>query len=229
MSFQIPHINGIMFRVFLCLTSLSMIISRSTHVAAKSMISFFSWLSSISLCVCVRIHTHTYMYTHIHVYIRTCTCICAHMCIYVCTRVYVHTRVYMCAHTCICTHTRVYTHAHVYMYTPTCIYVHTHVYMYTHPHLLHPFLSVDISVASRPGCCEPCCCEHRVHESFWIKSTSRPEGTSTFSFGGTFRLFSIVAASVYIPTNSVGGTITHFFKTVAMSSEILYLLIILRD
>ena len=35
---------------------------------------------------------------------------------------------------------------------------------------------------------------------------------STVSFGGTSRMSSIVAASVYIPTNSVGGTITHFLK-----------------
>ena len=166
MSFQIPHINGIMFRVFLCLTSLSMIISRSTHVAAKSMISFFSWLSSISLCVCARICAHT--------------CICTH------------------TYTCVCTHVYIRAHTRVYVHTPTSS--------------LSTPLSVDTSVAARPGCCKQCCCGQGAHESFWTTSTVRPEGTSTVSFGGTSRMSSIVAASVYIPTNSVGGTITHFLK-----------------
>ena len=49
--------------VFLCLTSL-MIISRSIHVAAHGIISFFLWLSYIPLCV----HTHAYVYKHIHIY-----------------------------------------------------------------------------------------------------------------------------------------------------------------
>ena len=125
-----------MFRVFLCLTSLSMIISRSTHVAAKSMISFFSWLSSISLCVCVRIHTHTCICTHTYtciyararVYVHTCVYTCAHVYmythVYICarTRVYVHTHVYIRTHMCICTHPRVYT------CTPTCICTHTHIF-----------------------------------------------------------------------------------------------------
>ena len=39
--------------VFLFLTSLSMIISRSIHVASNGIISFFLWLSNISLCVSV--------------------------------------------------------------------------------------------------------------------------------------------------------------------------------
>ena len=42
--------------VFLWLTSFSMIISGSIHVAENGIISFFSWLSSIPVCVCVCVH-----------------------------------------------------------------------------------------------------------------------------------------------------------------------------
>ena len=41
-----------MIFVFLCLTSLSMIVSRSIHVAANGIISFFLWLSNIPLYIC---------------------------------------------------------------------------------------------------------------------------------------------------------------------------------
>ena len=44
-----------MMLVFLCLTSLTIIISRSTHVAARGIISFFLWLSNIPF----------YIYTYI--------------------------------------------------------------------------------------------------------------------------------------------------------------------
>ena len=40
-----------MIFVFLCLTSLSMIISRSIHVAANGIIPFFLWLSNIPLYI----------------------------------------------------------------------------------------------------------------------------------------------------------------------------------
>ena len=39
--------------VFLFLTSLSMVISRSIHVAVNGIISFFWWLNSVPLCVCM--------------------------------------------------------------------------------------------------------------------------------------------------------------------------------
>ena len=42
-----------MASVFLCLTSLSMIISKSIHVAADGIISPFLWLSSIPLYSCL--------------------------------------------------------------------------------------------------------------------------------------------------------------------------------
>ena len=44
---------------FSWLTSFSIIISKSIHVAADGIISFFSWLSSIPLCVCVCVYIHT--------------------------------------------------------------------------------------------------------------------------------------------------------------------------
>ena len=46
-----------MILVFLCLTLLSMIISRSIYVAANGNISFFLWLSNIPLLICVFIHS----------------------------------------------------------------------------------------------------------------------------------------------------------------------------
>ena len=54
--------------VFLCLTSLSVIFSRSIHVAANGNISFF-FMTNSPLCVCVCIHTHTYIYIYIYIHI----------------------------------------------------------------------------------------------------------------------------------------------------------------
>ena len=52
----------ISFDICLWLSSLSMIISRSIHVAANGIISlFFLWLSSIPLCVCLCVW-YIYMY-----------------------------------------------------------------------------------------------------------------------------------------------------------------------
>ena len=51
---------------FSVLTSLRMIISRSNHVTANGIISFFLWLSNIPsrtharVCVCVHIYTHLF-------------------------------------------------------------------------------------------------------------------------------------------------------------------------
>ena len=164
----------------LCLTSLGVIISRSSHGAAKSMVSFFLWLSSISLCVCVCAYARTHVY--VHTYTR------------------VHTR----THTCACTY--------------TCIY------------LLYPLLCQwTFQLSPHPGCCKQCCCEHGVHQSFWIKSTVRPEGTSMFSFWGTCRLFHSGCISLHPHKPCRRYNNPCFFKTVAISSDILYLLIILQD
>ena len=38
--------------IFHCLTLLSMIVSKSIHVATKNIVSFFLWLSNIPLCIC---------------------------------------------------------------------------------------------------------------------------------------------------------------------------------
>ena len=56
-----------MIFVFLWLTSLSMIISRSIHVAANGIISFFfyGWV----LFNCIYIHTHTHHIFFIHSYV----------------------------------------------------------------------------------------------------------------------------------------------------------------
>ena len=45
-----------------------MIISRFIHAVVNGIISFFLWLSSISLCVCVCVCVcvYTYIYIHIH-------------------------------------------------------------------------------------------------------------------------------------------------------------------
>ena len=55
--------------VFLCLTSLSMIISRSITLLQMALFHFL-WLSSIPLCICVYIHTHTHIYTP-HLFIHS--------------------------------------------------------------------------------------------------------------------------------------------------------------
>ena len=50
--------------VFFCLTSLSMIISRSMHVAANCIISFFLWLSNTPFCVCVCVCVYHIIFIH---------------------------------------------------------------------------------------------------------------------------------------------------------------------
>ena len=54
-----------MMFLLLCLTSFSMLISRSNHVAANNIISFFlmTQLNSI-VCVCVYIYIYIYICTH---------------------------------------------------------------------------------------------------------------------------------------------------------------------
>ena len=54
--------SDIIFVFLFLITSLSMIMSRSIHVPANSVISFFLWLSCIPLCVCVCM----------------CVCVCIH-------------------------------------------------------------------------------------------------------------------------------------------------------
>ena len=51
---------------FVWLTSLSMIMSRSIHVAANGNISFFFWLSNSPLYVCMCVYTHKHTHTHTH-------------------------------------------------------------------------------------------------------------------------------------------------------------------
>ena len=47
-----------MMFVFLCLTSLSMVISGSIYVAANGIVSFFFWMGNIPLCVYVCVHIY---------------------------------------------------------------------------------------------------------------------------------------------------------------------------
>lgn len=54
--------------VFVRLTSLSMIISGSTHAAANGIVPFFFMTESYScVCVCVNAHTHVF-FIHLSVY-----------------------------------------------------------------------------------------------------------------------------------------------------------------
>ena len=59
--FNIPYVSDITWFVFLCLTSLSMIISRSNHVAADGILSFFLWLSNIPLGTYTKSSLSTYL------------------------------------------------------------------------------------------------------------------------------------------------------------------------
>ena len=52
--------------VFLWLTSLSMIISRSFHVSAYGNISFYGWVMLHCVYVCVYRYMHVYTHTHTH-------------------------------------------------------------------------------------------------------------------------------------------------------------------
>ena len=106
-----------------------------------------------------------------------------------------------------------------------CVYIYTHTYT---PHLVYPFicwwtfrffhvLAIANSAAMNIG----------VHVSFQIIALSiymlrsvisGSYGNSLFVFWGTSMLFSIVAAPIYIFTNSVGG-----FPLLHTPSSICYL------
>ena len=67
MCFWIPHINDITQHFFLWLTFLSMTVSKSIHVAANGLISFFnSWV--IFHYIYIKKHLYMYIYTYICVY-----------------------------------------------------------------------------------------------------------------------------------------------------------------
>ena len=50
--------------VFFFLTLLSVIVSRSIHVAANDIISFFWWLCDIPLCMCIYIYISHNFFIH---------------------------------------------------------------------------------------------------------------------------------------------------------------------
>ena len=55
----------IAYGICLCLSDLlCLVCSRSIHVAANGIISFFLWLSNIPLYMCIHTHTHTHTHTH---------------------------------------------------------------------------------------------------------------------------------------------------------------------
>ena len=53
--------------------SLSVMPSRSIHVATNGRISFFLMLNNIPLCICLSIYTRICLYIHIYIYIYTHT------------------------------------------------------------------------------------------------------------------------------------------------------------
>ena len=65
--------------VFIWLTSLSILPTRSTDDVGNGRISFFSWLNNVVSCVCV--YTHTHIYIHTHTYTHTCHHTHTHICI----------------------------------------------------------------------------------------------------------------------------------------------------
>ena len=64
-------------RFLLCLTSLNMIISRSTNVAANGVVSYSSWLSDIPLYICTILYPFLSQWT-----LRLLPCLgyCKHCC-----------------------------------------------------------------------------------------------------------------------------------------------------
>ena len=71
--FLIPHIIDIIQYLSLSfwLISLSIMPSKSIHVATDSKISFFLWLSSIPIYILLYAHTHTHTHTHITFFIHS--------------------------------------------------------------------------------------------------------------------------------------------------------------
>ena len=102
---------------FVWLSSLSVIIPRSIHAAANSNISIFLWLSNIPLCVCVWlciIYTMNYIYG---IYIQcnifsVCVCVYIYIYIYI-SLVYLDTYIY--------THTYIYTTSLIYSSVGGCL------------------------------------------------------------------------------------------------------------
>ena len=71
--FCIPYMSDIIqyLSFFVWLISLSIIFSKSIHIASNGRISFFLCLSNILFCVCV--YKYKYIHTHIFIYIYTHT------------------------------------------------------------------------------------------------------------------------------------------------------------
>ena len=67
-----------------------MTISRSIHVAANDIISFFLQMSNILLCVCVYIYVYVYIYMYMYVYVHVSICTYVYMYIYVYVCIYIY-------------------------------------------------------------------------------------------------------------------------------------------
>lgn len=142
-------------------------------------------------------------------------CVCAHILVHTCICAHTYTR----AHTYTCVHTRVYTHmyvrARVRVHAPHAFFIHSSVS--GHFGCLHILAAVH-SAAVPMGCTDP-------PESRVLSDQKAPPHLVS----GTCRLFHSGCISFHPHKPRRRHNNPCFFKTVAISSDILYLLIILQD
>ena len=113
----------------------------------------------------------------------------------------------------------IYTHTHTHIHTHICVYTHIHMHTHIYTHADHIFF-IHSSIDGHLGYFHVMAIVNSaitttgVHSSFWMRVFSRymprngiakSYGSSIVVFKGASMLFSIMAAPIYIPTNSGGG------------------------
>ena len=108
--------------VFLWLISLSIILSRSIHIAANGRISFSVAHILLYVCVCVCVCVYMCVCIHVCICVYVCTCVCMCVCVCLC--------VYVCVYVCICVCMCVYVCMCVCVYVCMCVCMCICVYVY---------------------------------------------------------------------------------------------------